>query len=299
MTMSIRDWPGRSPVPLLSNLNSQQNAVTQSECQGTTIELLFQSIPTNVTTLFFFYGNNCELDMPTRNTDQSACISLMRTVPTGNNNTLMEMVALSDLLDCSSTETTRNFYVMAMNTETDTVTAGQYVEFTMQFDFNAPAAPSEVMAGNGESDVTLTWAGSSEELDPYEIYVDPDGCPDGMNPSGALVDNDPPPSSLRVTGSSPPGNTSSVDVPVPASVATNASFAIGIRAVDLAGNASPTTVVCATKIDVTSFWDAYCSANPDDCGSCAVRPGRSGPPAAWLLGVAGALALTWLRRRSR
>lgn len=304
MTAQITTWPGRNPIPLIDNLNNQNNAVSLDECENVTIDVLYNQIPTAQTTLFYFYGNGCELDMPTRNTDQSACISLMRTVPTNMNVSVTDTVAWNELLDCTSSETTRNFYVMAMNTETDSVTTGQYVNFTVQFDFNAPAAPSGVEAANGENTSTLSWEGSSEELGPYDIFVDPSGCADGMTPTGPLVD-DPtnPPESLQVSVDAP-GTASSASVPIPDGVAEGGSFAIGIRATDLAGNVGDVTVVCATKINVTSFWEAYCmgegagSAVCDDSGGgCAVRPAEDRGHG-WLFAALAALALAW-RRRAR
>ncbi|MGE0785279.1 MAG: hypothetical protein AB7S26_06310 [Sandaracinaceae bacterium] len=302
LNVRITAWPDRTN-PQLTNLNTPQTAVTLDECNNVTIDLQYQSVPTGNSTLFYFYGTNCETQPPTRNTDQSSCTLLphMHNITT---TTFTDSVMLSDLLDCTATEGTRTIYAMVMNNETDNVMATQYLQFSMRYDFVPPTAPDSLVASAGENAVTLMWTASSETLNPYEVYVDPAGCPDGSTPSGALIDNDPPPESLLVA-SDAPGNTGTASVSIPSSVGVGSYFAVGLRAVDAAGNAGPISVTCAQRVDVTSWWEAYCQspdADADACmsGGCAVQPrsSRAPTPTLWLSAIA-MIALLVVRRRTR
>lgn len=301
LTATLQDFTGRSDIPTFTQLGMAEFAVTAEECMNESLDIRFTGIDTSKGSLIFFQGSNCQTNTPARGSSESTCIPLGLNEPTDMQARRDVLIPLSSLLDCTTMDASQyTVFVLAIDNENDMVTADQVFSFPLRWDFSGPAAVSNLFVSGGEDEATLTWDGSTAMLREYQVFVDPNGCMDEMV-VGPLA-GDSPPDTLIV---SRPSNTAArATAPFPASVPIGGQVAVGIRAVDEAGNPGELTARCVTRIEVTTWWEMYCGG-PDAseaCSSsgCSVQPGPADGPfrLATLAALGLGLFLT-LRRRNR
>ncbi|GAB5548094.1 MAG: hypothetical protein SangKO_078540 [Sandaracinaceae bacterium] len=304
LTGSLQEFTGRSPTPMLSQLGTAENAVTAAECAGVSLQVRFTGISNAVGSLIFFQGSNCQANTPARGSSESTCIPLEYSEVTDMQTMRDIAIPLNRLLECDTLPDTgqRTIFVLAIDNENDMVNADQVFSFPLRWNFGAPAAVSDLVVSGGERSVRLTWQGSTAMLRGYEVFVDAAGCMDGTV-IGDLATNDPP-TSLRVLGTSDiTGTAASATVSFPDAVPIGGQVAVGVRAVDEAGNPGDLTARCVTRTEVTTWWDTYCMGPEasEACRSsgCSVRPHPSAPPPLAMLALLGVGTLLVFRRRTR
>lgn len=281
--------------------------INQGECDaGAEIEFRFNNVDVRQSNLFIFQGADCD-DVDVRNEmTNTRCQLVAGPFATDNRTQVSLTLDVSQLVPCGEGGgAVLHLWVLALNTTSDLVTGpGQVARFNLAYDFEGPPGPSEFRVRGGETAASLSWEGLTANLLRYEVYMDPEGCTDGMVDSAALGDpNDPDPATLVATVE---GTASSVRAPFPDSVPIGGEAAVAIRAIDLAGNPGALSAVrCVSRFEVMTWLEAYCSggdASADVCAGegCSTSPGSAERPA-WLsvglLGLLGALAARRRRRR--
>ena len=274
-----------------------------AECDAT-IVFQFNNVDMARANLRFFEGANCNDPAVRTDMTTSSCNELAVPLTTIGMVTEVTVSArASDLVPCDAGGSgVRTIWVLALDDINSTVTdAGQQVSFPIAFNLAPPTGPAGFAAQGGESGARLTWTAASGVTE-YEVFVDPNGCTDGTVTSELLADPENPDASASVATFTGPA--SSYTLTWPDSVPIGGEAAVAIRAADNAGNVGPlSTVLCVSRFNVTSWWEAYCAQTPtpESCsggGGCSAMPARdAGAP--WIFFAAGvALAIAW-RRRSR
>lgn len=302
--VSVLSFEGRTDGTFdLTRLgNTQSNPIGEAEC-GATIRFRFINIDTSRAFLRFFEGANCNDPAVRTSTTTTACQPL--TVPDvaieGRSQRDVDIVA-SDLVPCDEGGSgVRNVWVLALSNPNDTVTdPGQQHTFPIAYDFVAPSAPTSVTSGGGETDATISWTQSGEQVTEFQIFVDPNGCTDGTVTSPGLTSDPPDESLIAATAGSGARSTS---VEFPSGVPLGGQMAVAVRGVDRAGNVGPlSTPICVDRFEVTSWWRMYCSEAdaPEVCpgGGCAATPSGGRGSGALVASALLAFALV-LRRRAR
>lgn len=298
LTGTIREFTGRTRTPTFSQLGDAEFAVTAEECDSSSIDARFTGIGDSGS-LIFFEGSNCQVSTPARGSDESTCRPLDYEEPTEMLGMRDITIPLNRLLDCATMDAgEKDVFVLAIDNETDDVTADQVFTFPLRWDFSGPGAVSGLAVGAGEDAANLTWEGSTAMLRRYDVFLDPEGCVDGMV-VGALAGESPPDSLIVAT---PAGTAASATAPFPDSVPIGGQAAVAIRGVDEAGNPGTLTARCVTRREVTTWWEMYCgSGGSEACRSsgCSVQPHSSSPALPAALAALGVGLLLTVRRRNR
>lgn len=304
INVTLRGVTGRSSVDLADLAMIGAAPLSYDECtSGATIDFRFTMVDQNRSQLHLYYGSNCEMVSVRNDTTDTSCVDLGLEYAIDRQMQVDVDIPISDLIDptvpvaeaCDSiTSTTRTIFVLAIDNPTSEVSgAGQQVSFPLAFDFDGPSAPTEVSATDGETRSTVRWT-STGQVTRYEVYLVEDGCDAEGNVMTGVFDD--------VTGLTPakvqdgPASSTTVE-PIPGAIGSH--HAIAVRGIDNAMNPGPLSApVCMTKIDVTTFWDAYCSsadASEACSSSCSVSatPGRG----ALLGSLAALLAFAFVARR--
>lgn len=305
--VTVTALTGRAVVDLADLSSVTRAPLTRAECEaGASISFQFTMIDQARAQLHLFHGSNCNDSSIRNDTTDMSCTDLFLEYAISTRTQVDQDIPVSSLIDCSSTSSgQRTVWVLALDEPVSEVTgAGQQTSFPLAFDFEGPAAPTGFTARDGETAATLSWDGSTDEITVYEVYFVENGC-DGMGTvtTTAFADPDNPTVAVdHVVSGTETGTTVSL-----VGFGTGSQHAVAVRAVDNAGNTGPlSTPVCVTKIDVNTFWDAYCGTggaggtggHPACTGTgCSATPAaRDRTPFGLALFALGVLA--W-RRRSR
>jgi len=306
ITVTLRGVTGRTSVDLSDLATTNAAPLSYDECtSGATIDFRFTNVDQNRSQLHVYYGANCEMVSVRNDTTDTSCVDLGLEYTIDMQTQVDVDIPVSDLIDptvpvteaCDSiSSTTRTIFVLAIDNPTSEVgEAGQQTSFPLAFDFDGPSAPTEVNATNGENRSTVTWT-STGQVTRYEVYLVEDGCDaDGMVTTDLFDDANSVTGLTLVKEQAGPASSTTIDIPG----AIGSHHAIAVRGVDNAMNPGPlSTPVCVSKVNVDTFWDAYCGSAdaPEACSSsCSVSatPRRG----ALLASLAALLALAFVARR--
>lgn len=299
ITTTVTALTGRTVVDLTALSTVSRSPLTRAECTaGAQISFEFTNVDETRSQLHFYYGSMCDVSTVRNDLTDMSCTDFGLEYSIGMRTQVDQTIPVSSLIDCTSTSSgTRTIWVLALDEPTsDVALAGQQDSFPLAYDFAGPSAPSNFTARNGETSGTLEWDGSSDEITSYEIYLVENGCDaTGAVTTTLLSDPDNPDASALVGTAEGSVTTSTVTL----SGATGSQHAVAIRAIDQAGNTGPLSEVrCVEKIDVQTFWEAYCATHPDcestGCSATPLGDGRGG-----FFALLPAIALLIWRRRGR
>lgn len=212
-----------------------------------------------------------------------------------------------------TTEQTFRFWFLLSNSEQNRSDTGlPFGALDATVDLAAPGAPTDVNSVPGDATIQVSWTNPSGAtlLRGAAIYVDTAGCADGTPSSSVLVAGEPPPASgarriEREGQAITSANLSGADL----GLEIGEFAAVGVVLVDRAHNESVLSeIVCVQRVQVSGFWDAYCSEHGMDVDTCAdtygcavTSPGaRTGSAAVlWILAIAAVGATMRRTRRAR
>lgn len=294
----ILSFPGRTSVDLADLATQNGTPINFTECDGqAAVSWRFTNVDPNRANLSFFSGTGCDDASVRTDANNTGCIDLELSFAIEGATQVDVTIGVDELIDCEGTSGTDTIWVLALDQPASEVTAAnQSASFPLAYDFVGPSAPSNLTASNGRSGSRLDWTSGSTTILRSEVFLIEGGCTGGV----ANEDLD---FSMATPAASLEGNVASGTVSFPADDAFNTEYAVAVRAFDQSQNPSDLSAVqCVRKVEVTSFFEMYCTsgdASADACsgGSCTVSPGRrSQAGLAWLmmLGLA-ALAIRRIR----
>lgn len=300
------------------NTDLVQYPIGAPEC-SIEIPLTFSGLTNTTTTRYIDVWSatsasaGCQTGSVRVSTTSPVC-KYVTSIPYTSGPTHTAMVTASTLFGgCSGTDQRTFFFFDTTSTQETSMNYTTYWTLTAAIDAVAPSAPVVEGAPAGDTVLQVSWNQSSFTdlgiAGHVNVYVDPTGCA-STGDGGAS-------SSTLVAGQVPPATAySSPSASSPISVSTSGlgwgsgtygqTAAIAIAAVDTAGNVSVlSNVVCATHVQVSGFFNAYCAEHHLSEAECAAYyrgcsvalPGRRTDWSALAIGmlVLGAFVL---RRRS-
>ena len=302
IVVTLQAFTGRTTVSLTDIATVGAVPISQGECDaGAMLDFRFTMVDSARSQLHLFHGANCEMASVRNDTTDTSCTDLNLEYSIDMNSEVNVSIPVSSLVDCTAGSSgTRTIYVLALDNTTSEVSgAGQKVTFPIAYDFAGPSAPSNLVARDGESAMTLTWDGSTDQITTYEVFFVADGCDAaGTVTTTRLMDPAAPDESAIIA--TVPAPTAQASVAFPSGVTIGSHNAVAIRGVDSSmNNGDLSAVTCVSRVDLVSFWDAYCSGGdaPAACGSsgCSAAPGRGSGGVLW--SVLLLLGLAWRVRR--
>jgi len=309
INVTLRGLTGRDSVDLSDLATTNAAPLSYDECtSGATIDFRFTMVDQNRAQLHLYYGANCEMVSVRNDTTDTSCVDLGLEYTIDMQTQVDVDIPVSDLIDptvpvseaCDSiSSTTRTIFVLAIDNPTSEVgMAGQQVDFPLAFDFDGPAAPTEVVATDGQSRSNVSWS-STGQVTRYEVYIVENGCDAAGNVTTDLFDDPDSVAGLTLIKEQA-GPAGSTTIDIPGDIGDH--HAIAVRGIDNAMNPGPLSApVCLSKVNVNTFWDAYCSG-PDATEACNSSCSVSAAPrsGALLGSLAALLALGFVvRRRNR
>ncbi len=303
--VSLQSFAGRRSADIADLAMASARPVSAAECAANAdLAFRFSSVDSTRAELRFFHGTNCEMSSVRNDTTDTSCTELPLQIPINMNTQVDEVIPIGSLIDCTAGGTgSRQVYVLALDNDTSEVTGmGQQVNFPIAYDFDGPTAPQDLAARAGESQMTLDWTASTDQLDGYEVYFVANGCDDEtrMVTTTRLTDENLTEGDLLRAVA---GATSTTTAEFPDDAAIGSWHAVAIRAIDKAKNPGALSEpVCVQRISITTWFDTYCSgaSPPAACTSsgCTVAPGRRGDATGLAFLAAFALfGLVWRERR--
>jgi len=298
ITVSVTDVEGRDEVPVTNELTN--TPLNLSECEmdiNITVDLREVDASSTLIDVWRSTGNDCS-DETQRSGDTATCISLseVNIDIAGSTDKLGNVFGVGSLVPCE--DGTYTIYFLAADSAMSTGAVTNYGTLDIAVDTTGPSPVTNLMAGDGESSISLTWElPTDSDIDHLEIYGEVGTCADttlkmneGMSvPSERTVIN------ANVASSAQSASVTAEEL----GLNIGDEAALGVVTVDTAGNASVLAVACGTRVQTDGFCDVYEAetgqACPDECGVRAPGVERNGGP----LGLAlGAVALLlWRRRR--
>lgn len=223
-------------------------------------------------------------------------------------------LGVQDAFESCGTATELEFWFLVVNSAMDTSTdvpVTNYFTLRAALDPTPPAAPTELMSTPGDAQIQISWT-NPEGLEPLEkarIYYDSMGC----DAAGEVT------STTLVGGAAAPSGTPAIDVDGQAvrtatvsgeqlGIDYDAYAAVAVALVDRAGNESVLSEpICVQRVQVSGFWDAYCSERGMDVDTCSEtygcgvgRPGARGSAAAFWVAMLAMIGAALRRgRRAR
>lgn len=214
---------------------------------------------------------------------------------------------------CDTTNSFEYWFLVVPSSEDRTTNVTSFSSLRIDIDPTPPEAPTDLQPGAGDRQIQISWSNptSATDANSVKVYVDVAGC----NEDGEVIAD-----GVLTAGAAPPegieprtfGAVRTAQLDGEALGLSIGNYAaVAVTLVDRASNESVlSNVVCIQRVEVSGFWDAYCSTREGDGGvdggmspevcrqttSCAVQPGTRGS----LTGVAlvcGAMFIMISRRR--
>jgi MYXO-CTERM domain-containing protein len=313
-----------------SEYNSNSNKprpISKAECEESGLELTFRidglGVVTNPEFLEVWVGENCERT-ERKDADKDPCTPV---ADEELDSTLTSIPGFKVPVDeLCAVDGKRTLHFLGVDSTNSSGAAKYAGTFAITIDKSAPNPPTDVNGGSGETQIPVSWDAPSGEVDHYLLVWD-DAVSDGPSAGTGGSDDDggtaalqPGPSACRSTrllggddlGSDvdefPSGlDGKRVDGNVEKTTLDGTDFrskvaAVGVIAVDLAGNASVVSeLACIRVVPTTGFWDKYqTSAGAVDEGCACSLPGSGASASgAWpVLLALGTLLMRARRRRS-
>ncbi len=193
-------------------------------------------------------------------------------------------------------EGTRTLYFLGVNSLDSNEVATVFSTYGLLIDQQPPAAPTGVSGGVGDTEIPINWSSTSSDVNHFELVWDPNassaatydagmssmstidasssssdaavsgedggtvtqpnGCSSKVLMAGDEVAADPKSLPTELLGKTIEGKV--VSTKVSGSELGSKLVAVGVVAVDLAGNASPVSnITCISVVPTTGFWGAY------------------------------------------
>ncbi len=257
---------------MAGNTDLVQYPIGSPEC-SVQIPLTFSSLTNTTTTRYIDVWSatsasaGCQTGTVRVSTTSPVC-TYVTSIPYTSGPTYTAMVTAATLFGgCSGTDQRTFFFFDTTSTHETSMTYTTYWTLTAAIDAIAPTGPVIEGSPAGDTVLQVSWNQSSFTdlgiAGHVNVYVDPTGCASGGD-GGAST-------STLVAGQVAPDTAyASPSASSPISVSTSGlgwgsgsygqTAAIAIAAVDTAGNVSVlSNVVCATHVQVSGFFDAYCA----------------------------------------
>jgi len=267
------------------------------------IELTFTvSGLTTANTLAVFYGSTCETGANRTGGGSTA----QTCFPVVDDDYLalgtQDITLTAQDLDCDESEeldVSRNLFFLSLPSATDAtdVSTGNILAFTpaIEVDTKRPSPPTGVAGDSGEVAIPIRWSLPTDTLRELIVYIDTEvgeNCVSTMMTAGEEVD----PNGLDVEDGLSPTSTG---LTLRNAVEVGSKAAVGVVAVDLAGNVSVlSNIACIEGVPTTSWLDlhkAQGGKTGDTCSAAPMTTRTLATPFLWL----GAIGFLWLRARRR
>jgi hypothetical protein len=236
--------------------------------------------------------------------DTRTCTPLTLAVDQTINSTTMQKdmpIELSEILDCTSGSATFNIWFLVANAMASVEPVMLSGSLQIQYDPDAPAAPTGLTDAAGDTMASTTWTQPTVmDIFEYIVYADTTSvattCEESLATTQLVEGGELPPGMVELGRSTGSGLT--ID-PSQVTMDYGGTAAIAVVAVDRAGNVSVVSnIACASRIETTGFCDAY------ECGSgCSVSGAKKTGPsdfgAVFLAFAASTLALRRKKPRTR
>jgi len=202
--------------------------------------------------------------------------------------------------ECTKKDADNNFdifFLAVSTTESLEDVGNNWQKLAIKHDTAAPAAPTGVNGGSGESAIPVTWTQTNDtNIDRYVAYIDGGVNQDDCTSTVLVAGNEPPGDDYKVTDTD--RDTAKVEInAVSRGLSVNQKAAVAVSAIDLAGNVSVLSEpACITVVSTDGFWDRASADGGAQKGiGCEVGSDAASPHALALCGLLG----VWLIRRRR
>lgn len=274
------------------------------DCTGDKeLELTIGNIPAGTTVLDFWRGTGCN-DASTRtSTTSSACTYLfsLTSFMTPAAQLWNDEIQVSDLGGCveGADSTNVEVFILAATMERTPENITTFAQVSTRFDLVAPAPPTDVTAGSGNTAAPVSWTRTTGTINGYRVYLGTASSGEaGACGGGGLVAGELPPAgaTLAATVSGTAGG-ASLDLAA-LGLAVGESASVGVVARDAALNEGVLSqLACVTRVETCGY---LCQRGGEvaTCSAGSVgAPGTMSTGAA--LGLAALTGLVAVTRRAR
>lgn len=230
-----------------------------------TIDIQFTSLPTSEATLTVWEGSDCFNSTARIGTTKTCDLLTEMDIPTSGSGPLS--ISMADLACMVGLDENQTLYFLPLANKDAATEVTNCDTLTIKIDTVAPAAPTNVQGGSGESSVNVSWTSAGDDTEEFIIYYDPDDttCASPLLVAGSEVD----PAGLRSVRASKGGTSKSITIG--SVLAVGESAAVGVVAVDIAGNESVlSTTACLAKVETTSWLDLHEAQGGKTGNTCSV-----------------------------
>ena len=288
--------------------------VNKAQCtDNDVLHFTVSNIPNTHKYLEVWVGNNCsDADRSTRLTVESRCLRMTSVPLTTGETTVLSDVQVPPELACDeSMQGNRWIWFLAVDAEMSQTSAPDYGAIQLSFDLDPPEAPTDVEAGNGETELPVSWDPPAGDPQYYHLLIDPsatlggeeDGgstgdCSSALMSAGQEIDPDNPPEGLRHVYIDERRTSETLDG---RNYPNTKLIAVAVIADDLGHNHSELSqIACIHIVKTKGFWETYREngGTVEPGCTCSVPGARGGGLATGLaLGALGLIA--WSRRVRR
>lgn len=300
LTVTVNSVEGRNvsdrplSTPVLFN---------SEDCAGDNeLELTIGNIPTGTTVLDFWRGTGCDQVEPRTSTTSSACTYLfsLTSFMTPSAQLWNDELSVADLGGCveGADNTSVEVFILAATMERTPEMVTSFAQFSTRFDLVAPAPPTDVMSGSGNTAAPVSWTRTTGTINGYRVYVGTASSGEGGACGGSgLVAGELPPAGATVAATvSGTAGGASLDLAA-LGLAVGESASVGVVARDAALNEGVLSeLACVTRVETCGY---LCQRDGEvaTCSTAARGPRASDARAAPGLGAAGLLAVALLSMR--
>ncbi len=272
------------------------NAEECATGSGTEVELVLTNVNASKSQLDFWVGTDCNDTAPRTTTTTTACTHLdLPSLDKTISGAMMDITFPAPEFCAELSEGMNTVYVLAADTSPATGDVGtDWGSLPVKIDTIAPAAPTDVTSGGGDTAAPVSWTASSDaNVLRYDIYAD------ATAPSCAettFVEGEAPPAGLSPIKSTTTATSTTIDLQS-LGLAPGDDVAIAVVAVDKADNPSVlSNTVCATR-ELTAGFCALRGGCPTSCAAAA--PGLPANEGHGPLALVGLALAGWIVQRRR
>lgn len=311
LTITLNAVQGRdvSTRPLTSPY-----AFSAADCTGSkTLDLTISNFPTVApvlptplrlpTMLDFWSGTGCNDATIRTSATSTACTHLFSKPSIVGPTVQLLDITVDQLGGCIATAdgTAVNVYALAATADHTTEVVGSFGTLATTFDLVAPAPPTAVTGGSGNTAVPVSWTATTGTINGYRVYIGSvtTSAEGGACDPGGLVAGEVPPAGARLVASAANTATSTTLDLAALGLAVGESVSVGIVARDAALNEGVlSTLACVTRVETCG----YLCQRGGTVSTCSAVPGArrtGGATSAGLLAVAAVALLLHARRDRR
>jgi hypothetical protein len=273
------------------------------DCTGDKeLELTIGNIPAGTTVLDFWRGTGCN-DASTRtSTTSSACTYLfsLTSFMTPAAQLWNDEIQVADLGGCveGADNTNVEVFILAATMERTPENITTFAQFSTRFDLVAPAPPTDVVAGTGNTAAPISWTRTTGTINGYRVYLGTASSGEAGACGGGLVAGELPPAGATVAATvSGTAGGASLDLAA-LGLAVGESASVGVVARDAALNEGVLSeLACVTRVETCG----YLCQRGGEVATCSVGAvgARDTTPSGAGLGLAALAGLLAVTRRSR